>query len=161
MNRLIPLVLTATCLFRVTNAQVGISTDNSAPDNAAILDLKSEAKGFLPPRVSSTQLYEIPSPPEGLTVYNTSVKSLWWYDGTAWIMGKNRDGESCGSVSYGGQTCNAVIVGMQCWMSANLSIGTPILASQNQGTTAQSKNIVKAAILPTAMSMADCNSGMK
>jgi hypothetical protein len=30
-------------------AQVGISNDNSAPDNSAMLDVKSSTKGLLPP----------------------------------------------------------------------------------------------------------------
>jgi hypothetical protein len=33
-------------------AQVGIKTDNSAPDNSAMLDVKSTTKGLLPPRMT-------------------------------------------------------------------------------------------------------------
>ena len=59
------------------NAQVGIGT--TTPDASAILDLKSENKGFLPPRMTTAQRDAISSPAEGLTIYNTSVKCLQWW----------------------------------------------------------------------------------
>ncbi len=64
-------------------AQVGINTDNSAPDNSAMLDVKSTSKGFLPPRMTTGQMNAIISPAQGLTVYNTNVNSLYWYNGSA------------------------------------------------------------------------------
>jgi chitinase len=52
-------------------AQVSISSSGSAPDPAAMLDVQSFTKGFLPPRMTMSQLQTIPSPPEGLFVYCT------------------------------------------------------------------------------------------
>jgi uncharacterized protein (TIGR02145 family) len=112
-------------------AQVSITTDGSAPDNSAMLDVNSTSKGFLPPRMTSAQMFAISLPADGLTVYNTTLKSLCTYDGTNWIR-NNADGASCGSMIYGGQTYATVIIGFQCWMKQNLNIGTAILASQDQ-----------------------------
>ncbi len=109
-----------------TIAQVAINEDGSAPDNAAILDVKSTSKGFLPPRVSTVEMNAIALPPEGLMVYNTTLRVICWYNGAGWEIGKNKDGDSCGSVNYGGQTYNTVIIGSQCWLRENLNIGTRI-----------------------------------
>ncbi len=112
------------------NGTVGIGT--SAPSSAAVLDLGSTSKGFLPPRMTSGQMNAISSPPEGIMIYNTTVKSMCWYNGTSWIKGNETDGQSCGTVSYGGKTYNTVIIGMQCWFKENLNIGLAILGSSNQ-----------------------------
>jgi len=122
--------------INVLFAQVGINTDASNPDQSAILDAKSSSKGFLPPRMTTTQMNGISSPAAGLMVYNTTLKVICWFDGTSWNVVTNRDGQSCGSVSYGGTTYNSVIIGMQCWMTQNLNIGTAILASQDQTNNA-------------------------
>ncbi len=62
-------------------AQVGINTDNSAPNSAAMLDVQSTTRGLLPPRMTTEQMNEIVAPPEGLLVYNTSVNALYWFNG--------------------------------------------------------------------------------
>jgi hypothetical protein len=48
----IALLLLANCALL---AQVSINTDNSTPDVSAMLDVKSTIKGFLPPRMTTTQ----------------------------------------------------------------------------------------------------------
>lgn len=63
------------------NGNVGIGT--ITPNASAILDLSSTTKGFLPPRVTTTQKNAIPSPPEGLIVYDTVLKKLCVYT-TIW-----------------------------------------------------------------------------
>ena len=65
-------------------AQVGINTDSSQPDASAMLDVKSTSKGFLPPRMTTAQMNSIVAPGNGLLVYNTSVNSLYWYNGLTW-----------------------------------------------------------------------------
>jgi len=103
------------------------------PASSAQLDVSSTSRGFLPPRMTNAQMNAIASPQAGLIVYNTSLKTLFWYDGTAWkTMTMNNDGESCGTISYGGQTYNTVIIGSQCWMKENLNIGLRINGSSNQ-----------------------------
>jgi Protein of unknown function (DUF1566) len=55
--------------------QVGINTDGLAPDPSAGLDVKFNNKGFLPPRMTHTQLNNISSPADGLVVYCTDCGS--------------------------------------------------------------------------------------
>ncbi len=68
----------------ITYSQVGINADNSEPDPSAMLDVKSTTKGFLPPRMTTDQMNGIVSPPDGLLVYNTTVGSLYWFNGSLW-----------------------------------------------------------------------------
>lgn len=64
-------------------AQVGIGT--TTPNATAILDLTSTSKGLLPPRMNTEQRNLISNPSEGLTIYNTNLKSLETYNGLRWI----------------------------------------------------------------------------
>ncbi|HNW72755.1 MAG TPA: hypothetical protein PKN44_03950, partial [Bacteroidales bacterium] len=52
-------------------AQVGINNDGSQPDPSAGLDVKFTNKGFLPPRMTHSQLNAISNPADGLMVYCT------------------------------------------------------------------------------------------
>ena len=65
-------------------AQVGINTDNSNPDPSAMLDVKSTSRGFLPPRMTAVEMNAIVTPSQGLLVYNTTVNSLFWFNGVTW-----------------------------------------------------------------------------
>ncbi len=65
--------------------QVAINTDGSNPDASAIVDIKSNNRGFLPPRISKGKRDSIPHPAEGLTVYDTTLNSLDFYNGEKWI----------------------------------------------------------------------------
>lgn len=65
-------------------AQVAINTDGSSPNPAAMLDVKSTGKGFLPPRMTAAEMNAIAAPPTGLIIYNLTVNSLYWFDGTLW-----------------------------------------------------------------------------
>ena len=72
-------------------AQVAVNTDNSAPGNSAMLDVKSTTKGFLAPRMTYAERNAIASPSEGLLVYCTNCKT---------------DGLGCISLFMGGQWLN-------------------------------------------------------
>lgn len=65
-----------------TGGEVGIGT--ASPSSKSILDLTSTTKGFLPPRMTTTQRDAITSPPAGLMVYNSSTNKLNFYNGSAW-----------------------------------------------------------------------------
>jgi len=51
--------------------QVGINKDGSQPNSSAMLDVKSNSKGFLPPRMTHAELNAIVNPATGLIVYCT------------------------------------------------------------------------------------------
>jgi hypothetical protein len=60
---------------------VSINTDGSQPDNTAILDIKSNSKGLLIPRLTTAQRTGIVSPAIGLTVFDTDTYSTWIFRG--------------------------------------------------------------------------------
>ncbi|MBK7215152.1 MAG: hypothetical protein IPH88_18050 [Bacteroidales bacterium] len=80
-------------------AQVAINSDGSAPDNSAMLDVKSIDKGFLPPRMTTAQRNAIASPATGLVVFDTDFNSLFTRTSTAWVQ--------LGSASTWGLTGNS------------------------------------------------------
>jgi hypothetical protein len=65
-----------------TNGNLLIGTTSN--DNSALLNVSSTTKGFLPPRMTTTQKSAISSPAEGLTVYDTTLHKLYVYDGSTW-----------------------------------------------------------------------------
>ena len=67
----------------LSNAQVGIGT--TEPDASAVLELQSTEKGFLPPRMTTTERNAISNPAEGLTIYNTDTKCIQFFDIQFWI----------------------------------------------------------------------------
>ena len=67
-------------------SQVSINNDGSAPDNSAMLDVKSTGKGILIPRMSSAQMQAIPAPAAGLMVYNTTGQAFYSFNGSAWVL---------------------------------------------------------------------------
>lgn len=64
-------------------AQVGIGTNT--PDNSAMLEVQTNNKGILFPRLTSAQRAAISAPATGLYVFDTNTKSLWYYNGALWI----------------------------------------------------------------------------
>lgn len=91
-------------IYFSTYSQIGIGTDN--PDQSAVLELESVNKGFLLPRLSSSERGDISSPTEGLVIYNTTSKSLEYSNGTEWITIKNLNDilitNTLPSTNYGG-----------------------------------------------------------
>jgi hypothetical protein len=62
---------------------VGIGT--ASPDGTALLDVSSTTKGFLPPRMTTTQRDAISSPPNGLMLYNSTTDKLQVRAAGAWV----------------------------------------------------------------------------
>jgi len=111
-----------------STGKVGIGTNT--PNSSALLEVNSTSKGFLLPRMTTAQMNAITSPVEGLTIYNTSFKSIFTFDGTSWTSGK--EGKSCGDILYEGKIYQTIIIGSQCWMAKNLNIGTLVGINTNQ-----------------------------
>ena len=63
---------------------IGIGTNS--PQKSAILELNSDRKGFLPPRMTSSEMNAIDSPAQGLMVYNTSEKKVAVYVDSGWRL---------------------------------------------------------------------------
>lgn len=71
-------------VYRIVRASgnflIGTSTDIAS----SILTVNSTTKGFLQPRMTTTQKTGISSPDNGLSVYDTDNKQPYYYDGTSW-----------------------------------------------------------------------------
>lgn len=76
-------ILLAVLVCHFCRAQVGIGT--TVVNSSALLQLNSDTKGFLPPRMSSTSRNAILNPPDGLMVYDITTNSYWYYDNVKWI----------------------------------------------------------------------------
>ncbi len=51
---------------------------------SAIFEFVSTSKGLLPPRMTTTQRNAISSTPTGLQVYDTTLNTMMYFDGTSW-----------------------------------------------------------------------------
>lgn len=70
------------------SGSLGVGT--SYPAASAVIDATSTTKGFLPPRMTTTQRNAIASPVAGLLIYNTTDNVYNFYTGTSWItLGSN------------------------------------------------------------------------
>jgi hypothetical protein len=65
-----------------SNDNIGIGT--STPNAKSMLDINSTTKGFLPPRMTTSQREAIISPPAGLMIFNTDNSKHEGYTGTTW-----------------------------------------------------------------------------
>jgi hypothetical protein len=60
--------------------QVAINTDGTSPDNSSLLDVKSDSKGVLLPRMPYWAIQAIPNPATGLLVYQTDILNGFYYN---------------------------------------------------------------------------------
>lgn len=61
------------------------TTAAQTPDASAIFEADSTTRGVLFPRMTTTQKNAIASPTTGLWVYDTSLNTFYWYNGSAWV----------------------------------------------------------------------------
>ena len=120
-------------------AQVAVNNDGTAPDESAMLDVKSINKGFLLPRLNTLQICDISSPAAGLMVFNIDSSDFYGFSGSKWISlwntGDTLADWYCGNAitdSRNEQSYNTVQIGTQCWMEENLNIGSRIDGANNQ-----------------------------
>ena len=79
--------LLAACFTVVCNmcfAQVAINTTGAQPDASSQLDVSSNGKGILMPRMTTAQRTGISSPALGLLVFDTDKGTFMFYDGSKW-----------------------------------------------------------------------------
>jgi hypothetical protein len=112
MKNIVALLILFLFSGTIAIGQVGINTDNSAPDPSAGLDVSFTNKGFLPPRVALTAINSalpVTGPAAGLLVYNTNVAGIppnnviagyYQWDGTKWVAVSPPPGENIGDMQY-------------------------------------------------------------
>jgi uncharacterized protein (TIGR02145 family) len=96
--------------------------------------------------MTTSQIAAIPSPADGLQVYNTEWSKLYVYVvasgnwkemsyGTGTILPANLNftcGDLLNDLRDGGKVYETVLIGTQCWMKQNLNVGTRINGSLDQ-----------------------------
>lgn len=83
------LVIVVFIITRAFTQSVGIGTDNPAP--SALLDVSTDNKGVLIPRLTDVQMNAIASPANGLMIFNSDHNRFYYFDGLTWtaIVSKN------------------------------------------------------------------------
>lgn len=71
--------LLCACYFFST-AQVAITIDSTLPHPTAMLDIKSNSKGVLIPRLTSEQIKDINNPARGLLIFQTDGEAGFYYN---------------------------------------------------------------------------------
>lgn len=79
------ILLTSFLLLSTASAQVGIGT--ILPEESSILELKSTNRGFLPPRMTTSERDDINGGifAEGLIIFNEDINCIEFYNGDDWI----------------------------------------------------------------------------
>ena len=67
--------------YQISNSTIPINMTFNA---SALFELNTTTKGFLPPRMTTTQKNAIATPAAGLIVYDTDTNKLCCYNGTSW-----------------------------------------------------------------------------
>lgn len=85
------------------SGQIGIGVSGSVNSSAA-LEVNSNAKGFLPPRMTTNQRDAISSPADGLIIYNSTTGKLNIRENGDWseLSTTNRDQSISGNRNYAG-----------------------------------------------------------
>jgi len=105
-----------------TTGNIGIGSASS-PGVTALLELTSTAKGFLPPRMNTTQRDAITSPATGLEIYNTTTNEPNFFNGSIW-----------GTAGGGGTLAQTLVLG-------NVSGGTDIEISSGDSIITPSSTV--------------------
>jgi trimeric autotransporter adhesin len=86
MKKNTTLILLAACILfciPVRAQSIAINEDGAMPNANAILDVKSNNKGVLLPRLSSSSRLAMPNV-KGMLVYDSVTNSFWYNTGTGW-----------------------------------------------------------------------------
>jgi len=82
--RILTIILWFTASFASAQQRVGVGT--LSPHPSAALELASQSKGMLIPRMTSAQRMGIPNPTNGLLVYDSTTSGFWYFDGVQWVQ---------------------------------------------------------------------------
>jgi len=115
----IPLLITTLLSLSLNAQNVGINATGAAAASSAMLDISSTTSGLLIPRMTTAQRTAIAAPATGLLVYDVTIGSFYYYDGTQWIWmlgnttGWTLNGNTPTATNFMGST-NAVAVRFYC-----------------------------------------------
>lgn len=82
--RLVLLGIAMLSTYCLQAQNVGINNTGAAADAKAMLDISSNTKGVLIPRMTQAERDAIGTPPQGLLVFNTNANSFQYHNGAVW-----------------------------------------------------------------------------
>jgi len=91
-------------------AQVAINTTGAEPSTSAILDLSSDSKGLLIPRMTTNNRTTVVTAVEGLLVFDTDTDSFWYWN-NQWIEIANDDSMGINELTDGKADGSSVFLG--------------------------------------------------
>ncbi len=108
MHKGLTILVFLACTIGGIGQSVGIGT---TPAASAQLDVSSTNKGFLPPRMTTSERDLISSPATGLVIFNTTTNSLEIRNSSAWV-----------SLAKVAAALPTIQIGTQKWMRSNLDV---------------------------------------
>ncbi|HEY6504808.1 MAG TPA: hypothetical protein VIZ28_12585 [Chitinophagaceae bacterium] len=132
MKRVVICLLVIAQYHFLAAQSIGIGT--TSPHSSAMLDIVSNSKGFLLPRMTSAQRTAIVNPPAGLMVYETTFNRFYTYDGSGWNFLIDNDYWTRSSNVVGAYYKNIGIgtvspqAALDVWGNARISTGNLLLA---------------------------------
>lgn len=79
-------ILSLVFMLSSAGAQQRIGVGTLTPDQSAQLELSADDKGMLIPRMTSAQRLMIPTPTNGLLVFDVTTVGFWYFDGMQWVQ---------------------------------------------------------------------------
>ena len=129
MKKIIILLIASVATLYIKAQGIGIGT--IAPNTSSILDITSNSKGFLVPRMNTTQRTGIINPAKGLLVFDNTTNEFWLYDGVQWVIISSRlQIPGSGNVSYGQGNLQSNTTG-----NYNTAYGGAALMSNTSGSS--------------------------
>ena len=127
-------ILIVTLTVNSIVAQVAVSTDGSAADGSAMLDIKSTDKGLLIPRMTQAQISAVIDPVDGLMAINTTDGKVYIFSAVDNVWKVINYGTStidpsipefsCGGIFIDERNALAystIQIGSQCWIDEEVN----------------------------------------
>jgi len=139
MKKYLPAIILCFCIaFSKAQNNVGIGTPN--PDASSILELNSNTKGFLAPRMTTAERNAIAAPANGLLVYDTTLGCYYYYN-AGWVS-LCQTPPVCNTATTGNiamfnsasTVCNSLL--FQSGNNIGLNTTTPVVSLQINSTDA-------------------------
>ena len=106
------LLISVLLFFTLTGMAQNVGVGTTTPSASAQLDVTSTTKGFLPPRMTTTQRDAIASPAAGLIIFNTTSNGVEIKTSLGWISLSASSADALPTIQ----------IGTQKWMSKNLDV---------------------------------------
>jgi len=126
MNKLI--ISFALLFLQVASYAQNVGIGTNSPDSSALLELNSNSKGFLPPRMTTNEKNAIVRPANGLVIFNTTTNCLEMYVYNKWqnvfcgVADSTTNVDSTLLTDIDGHTYPTTKICNQTWMAKNLDV---------------------------------------